>query len=111
MPDGSSSAAPVMMPGPRTRRNFFKALNIPMLPSHSLRSRCRYPFVPGHIEAQREPCNPERAVCSLVLEHGEWWDEHFVDDVHHPVVGDHVRLKHVSTIDRDAFPHSGGDRV
>jgi hypothetical protein len=28
MPDGSSSEAPVMRPGPRIRRTFFKELNI-----------------------------------------------------------------------------------
>ncbi|HEX6481206.1 MAG TPA: hypothetical protein VF043_20395 [Ktedonobacteraceae bacterium] len=48
---------------------------------------------------------------SLFLEHGEWWDEHLVDDVHDPVVRDHVRLKHLPTIDRDAFPHRHGYRV
>ncbi len=39
----------------------------------------------------------------MCLEHGELWDEHLVDDVHDAVVGDHVRLKHLPTIDRDAF--------
>src|SRR5215470_12991986 len=34
MPDGSSSAAPVTMPGPSIPRTFFKALNIAALPSH-----------------------------------------------------------------------------
>src|SRR5437588_13002748 len=62
-------------------------------------------------QAQREPCNPERAVCALFLEHGELWDEHLVDDVHDAVVGDHVRLKHMPSIDLDAFSHRGGYRV
>ncbi len=44
----------------------------------------------------------------MFLEHSELWDEHLVDDVHDAVVGDHVRLKHMPTIDRDAFSHSGG---
>ena len=69
------------------------------------------PLVPGNIQAQAEPCNPERAVCYMFLEHGELWDEHFVDDVHDAVVRDHVRPKHMSTIDLDAFPHSRGYRI
>src|SRR6266700_6712077 len=62
-------------------------------------------------QAQREPCSPERAVGTMFLEHGEWWDEHLVDDVHDAVVRDHVRLKHMPTIDRDAFSDRGGYRV
>src|SRR5713226_5297055 len=111
MPDGSSSEAPVMIPGPRIRRNFFKALNIVLLPSRFLRGRGVHPFVPGNIQAQIEPCSPERAVRYLFLEHGELWDEHLVDDVHDAVVRDHVRLKHMPTIDLDAFSYRGGDRV
>jgi len=88
-----------------------QALNIFILSSHFLSSRCGHPYVPGHIEAQVEPGSPERAVCSMFLEHGEWWDEHLVDDVHDAVVGDHVRREHMPTIDRDAFSHSGGYRV
>src|SRR6266699_4695771 len=74
-------------------------------------SSCSHPFVPGHFPAQSEPCSPERAVCSMFLEHGELWDEHLVDDVHDAVVCDHVRLKHMPTIDLDAFAHRGGYRV
>ena len=47
----------------------------------------------------------------MFLEHGELWDEHLVDDVHDAVVGDHVRLEHMPTIDGDAFSHSSGYRV
>src|SRR2546426_105303 len=47
----------------------------------------------------------------MILEHGELWDEHLVDYVHDAVVCDHVRLKHMPTIDRDAFSHRGGHRV
>src|SRR6266567_7959652 len=104
MPDGSSSAAPVMMPGPRMRRNFFTALNIGILPSHFLRSRRGHLFVPGRIQSQAEPCSPERAVWCVFLEHGELWDEHLVDDVQDAVVRDHVRLNHMSAIDLNAFP-------
>jgi len=39
----------------------------------------------------------------MFLEHGELWDEHLVDDVHDAVVRDHVRLKHMPTIDLDAL--------
>src|SRR5437588_10337480 len=53
---------------------------------------CGHPFVPG-CTVLSEPCSPERAVYSLFLEHGEWWDEHLVDDVHDPVVRDPVRPK------------------
>ncbi len=47
----------------------------------------------------------------VFLEHGELWNEHLVDDVHDAVVRDHVRLKHMSAIDLDAFSHRGGYRV
>jgi hypothetical protein len=40
----------------------------------------------------------------MFLEHGELWDEHLVDDMYNPVVCDHVRQNHVSTIDLAAFP-------
>jgi hypothetical protein len=93
------------------QESIYKALNIFILSSHFLSSRCGHPYVPGHIEAQVEPGSPERAVCYMFLEHGEWWDEHLVDDVHDAVVGDHVRREHMPTIDRDAFSHSGGYRV
>jgi hypothetical protein len=39
----------------------------------------------------------------MFLEHGELWDEHLVDDVHDAVVRNHVRLKHMPTIDLDAL--------
>ena len=47
----------------------------------------------------------------MCLEHGELWDEHLVDNVQDAVVRDHVRLKYMTTIDLDAFLHSGGHRV
>ncbi len=62
-------------------------------------------------QAQAEPCNPERVVCSLFLEHSELWDEHLVDDVYNAIVRDQVCLNHMPTIDLDAFSHRGGYRV
>ncbi len=47
-----------MIPGPRIRRTFFKALNILILPSDFLRSRCGYPFVPGHIPGSDRAVQP-----------------------------------------------------
>ena len=47
----------------------------------------------------------------MLLEHGELRDKHLVDDVYDAIVRDHVRLKHMPTIDLDAFSHSGGYRV
>ena len=69
------------------------------------------PSVPGHIQVRAELFNPERVVCYVYLEHGELWDEHLVNDVHDAIVRDYIRLKHMSTIDLDAFSYSGGHRV
>src|SRR6266567_5626482 len=75
---------------------------------------CSHPFVPGLLpgsERAGQKTRNERVVWCVFLEHRELWDEHLVDDVHDAVVRDYVRLKHLPTIDRDAFPHRGGYRV
>ena len=74
-------------------------------------SRGGHPLVPGNIQTWADPYYPERAVSSLLLEHGECRDEHFVDDMYNPVVCIHVRPDHLATIDLDAFSYCGGHGV
>src|SRR6266566_1576552 len=111
MPDGSSSAAPVMMPGPRMRRNCFRALNIGTLPSPL--TACEATAATGSFRVvyRPGPRSPERTVRCQVLEHGELRNEHLVDDVQDTVVRDHVGLDDMPAVDLDAFPHSGGHGI
>src|SRR5215471_19234328 len=95
----------------RILRNFFKALNRVLVLSRFFRSSCSHQFVPGCTAPPEPGYDPERTICSMFLEHGELWDEHLVDDVDDASVRDHVRLKDMSTIDLDAFSHSGGHCV
>src|SRR5207248_10233655 len=73
---------------------------------------CKPPVRSGSYSRLRESRVTRNERCTTCfLEHGKLRDEHLVDDVHDAVVGDHVRLKHMPTIDLDAFSDSGGYRV
>ena len=51
-----------------------------------------------HSFAPKSGTYPERAVSLSLLELGERWDEHLINDVYDPVVHLDVRLKHIRTI-------------
>jgi len=55
--------------------------------------------------------DPERAVSLSLLEPGERWKEHLIDDVNDPVVHLDIRLKNIRPIDLNAFSHLSSDRA
>ena len=45
------------------------------------------------------------------LEHHELGDEHFINDVHDPIISAYIGQNNVGTIDLDAFSHCSGHCV